>query len=381
MTAEPSTNSDVARSGPRRILIVLMGSIGDVVRALPLLGRIRRGYPHAHIAWAVEPKSEPILRGHRWLDEIIVYDRTWAVSGFISFLREVRSGGAHGGGFDLVLDLQRHLKSGVVARASGAPDRIGFSGANSKEFNHLFSTRQIQPQPPMRSKLMQYQVFADALGLAPAAIEFGLELRDDEAQRARALIAPAPAPRLGVILGSSWPSRLYFPEATAAVIRELAHSSNGDPTLFPILIGGPDETELAAQVMRNLDMTPVLNLAGRTSLRDLVGVFAECAVAFGPDSGPMHIAAAVGCPVVSLWGSTAPARSAPWGFTDFVISGEIPCHPCYLRSCPIGRECMRRITPEAIVTTIRRALHPSAPASRSMDGLQQAQVDHNEGRE
>jgi len=108
--------------------------------------------------------------------------------------------------------------------------------------------------------------------------------------------------------------------------------------------------------MRHLGDVPALNLAGRTSLRDLIAIFPECAVAFGPDSGPMHIAAAVGCPVVSLWGATAAERSAPWGFAELAISGEIPCHPCYLRQCPIGRECMRRISPEEVSLTVRRAL-------------------------
>jgi heptosyltransferase-2 len=87
----------------------------------------------------------------------------------------------------------------------------------------------------------------------------------------------------------------------------------------------------------------------------LIAILAECTVACGPDSGPMHISAAVGCPIVSLWGSTAPERSAPWGFADFAIRGEIPCHPCYLRRCPIGGECMRRIAPQTVVQMVRRA--------------------------
>lgn len=99
---------------PRRVLVVLLGAIGDVVRALPLLGRIRNAWPEAHIAWAVEPKSKAVLEHHRWLDEIIVYDRAHAPWTFPSFLRRVRKG--H---FDLVVDLQRHLKSGFTSRISG----------------------------------------------------------------------------------------------------------------------------------------------------------------------------------------------------------------------------------------------------------------------
>jgi ADP-heptose:LPS heptosyltransferase len=356
MTAE--TFSAVA-ARPKRVLILLLGAIGDVVRALPLLGRVRRTWPDAHIAWAVEPKSEPVVRAHPWLNEIIVYDRAHAPLSFAPFLRRIRAGR-----FDLVIDLQRHLKSGIISVVSGARERIGFDRANTKEFNHLFSTRRIGPQPNMRLKLTQYQEFGDALGLAPSPIEFGLELPPEEDARARKIIAGAPRPSLAVILGSSWPSRIYFPELIAAAIRELATAKAGVEPLFPILLGGPDETELAAEVMRELGGIAAMNLAGRTSLRDLIGIFAECAAAFGPDSGPMHIAAAVGCPIVSLWGSTAPERSAPWGFADLALRGEIPCHPCYLRECPIGRECMRRISPLAVADAVRRAIAERHPERR-----------------
>jgi ADP-heptose:LPS heptosyltransferase len=335
---------------PRRVLIVLLGAIGDVVRALPLLGRIRNAWPGAHIAWAVEPKSSGLLEHHRWLDEVIVYDRTRAWT-FISFLHRIRNG--H---FDLAIDLQRHLKSGVTSRVSGANDRFGFAQPNTKEFNYLFSNHRIAPQPNMRLKLLQYQAFGDALGIAPSPIEFGLAATDEERDRASAMLGDAPRPILAVILGSSWPSRIYFPESTAAAIRMAASPGDGRPALFPVLLGGPGETNLAAEVMRHLDGVAALNLAGRTSLRDLIAIFPQCAVAFGPDSGPMHIAAAMGCPVVSLWGATAAERSAPWGFAELAISGAIPCHPCYLRQCPVGRECMRRISPEEVAAGLSRAL-------------------------
>jgi ADP-heptose:LPS heptosyltransferase len=136
--------SNSAAPAPRRVLIVLLGAIGDVVRALPMLSRIRRAWPDAHIAWTVEPKSRAILDGHPWLDEIILYDRgaPWT---FPLFLARVRAGR-----FDLAIDLQRHLKSGIISAASGAAVRYGFAHANAKELNHLFSNRRIEPQPNMR---------------------------------------------------------------------------------------------------------------------------------------------------------------------------------------------------------------------------------------
>lgn len=342
-------------SPPRRVLIVLLGAIGDVVRALPLIGRIRRVWPGVHLAWAIEPKSKSVLDNHPWVDQTIVYDRSRAPLSFAPFLLAIRRGR-----FDLVLDLQRHIKSGMVARVSGAPLRFGFDRANVKEFNYLFSNNHIPPQPSMKLKLLQYQAFGDALGLPAAPIEFGLRPSEVERARVRALLEGLRRPLLGVILGSSWPSRIYAPEAIADVVRELASPDGRAPALFPILIGGNDDSALAAAVAANLRSTPLLNLAGKTGLRDLVAIFTECAAAFGPDSGPMHIAAAVGCPVVSLWGSTAPERSAPWGFADYALRGEIPCHPCYLRRCPIDRECMHRIAPVAVAAAVRRALtaHP-----------------------
>ena len=350
---------------PSRVLIVLLGAIGDVVRALPLLGRMRKAWPDAHLAWAVEPKSAPILEGHPWLDEVIIYDRRRAPWSFAPFLRQIRAGR-----FDLVLDLQRHLKSGIASFVSRAPDRIGFASDNTKEFNHLFSTRRIPSQPNMRLKLLQYQAFGDALGLPPSPVAFGLQASPSERERALEFLRDARRPLLGVILGSSWPSRIYFPASIARVISSLAHSSNGTVPLFPVLLGGPDETGIAAEVMRSLGELPALNLAGKTTLRDLIGIFPECAAAFGPDSGPMHIAAAVGCPIVSLWGSTAAERSAPWGFAEFAISSDIPCHPCYLRECPIGRECMWRIEPETVAATIRKAVGAHTSASIATGSLE-----------
>jgi ADP-heptose:LPS heptosyltransferase len=334
---------------PRCVLIILLGAIGDVVRALPLLGRMRAAWPEAHIAWAVEPKSAPILEGHPWLDEVILYDRRRAPRSFFEFLCRIRRGR-----FDLVLDLQRHLKSGIVSIISRAPQRLGFAAANTKEFNHWCTTRQVEPQPRMRSKLAQYQAFGDALGIPQVPIAFGLGLPPEERAQAVALLHDASYPRVAVILGSSWLSRIYFPEMTAAVIRNLAQDKQR-AAFHPVLIAGPGEAAIADQVLRELRGVPVTNLSGMTGLRDLIGIFRECAAAFGPDSGPMHIAAAVGCPIVSLWGSTAPERSAPWDNGEFVMRGEIPCHPCYLRECPIGRECMRRIEPVAVADMVRRA--------------------------
>jgi ADP-heptose:LPS heptosyltransferase len=136
-----------------------------------------------------------------------------------------------------------------------------------------------------------------------------------------------------------------------------------------VLLGGQGEQEFAREVTHQAGV-PVTNLAGQTGLRELIGIFQRARVAMGPDSGPMHVAAAVGVPVVSLWGATSPARSAPWGSEHLVLVGRAACGPCYIRRCPIGRLCMRRITPEMVLAKISQAValvSPSPPSSPAIE--------------
>lgn len=328
-----------------RILIVLLGAIGDVARGLPLAARVRAGYPHAHLAWAVEPRSAPLLENHPALDERLVFDRKGGARSFLAFLRRVRSGG-----FDLVLDLQRHAKSGLVSFASRAPVRLGFHRRNAKELNWLASTHTIAPVEPRGWKLDQYQRFADFLELPALTPRFDIRLRPEEEARVAALLATVPRPLAALFLGSTWESRLWFAASYAALADAL--EARG---LATVLVGGADVTALATATAEQCAHRP-LDLTNRTTLRETYGVLAHARVAIGPDSGPMHLAAAAGTPVVSLWGATAPARSAPFGSADLVLVGRVPCAPCYLRRCPIGRQCMRDITPARVVAQVERVL-------------------------
>ena len=331
---------------PQRILVILLGAIGDVTRALPLLVRLRRAYPQAHIAWAVEPAAAALLDYHPALDEILLYQRSRGSQTFLPFLRTVRN--HH---FDLVLDLQRHLKSGLVSLWSRAPVRLGFHRSNTKEGNWLFNTHTIEAVPDFSLKLAQYLKFADALGLPDDGVRFDLRLRPQEEQQVETLLAGTIRPFAAFFLGSLWPSRFWFPQATAEVARVLQQEYG----MGIVLVGGPSEVAFAQQVSEAMG-TAVTNLSGKTSLRDLIGVFSRARFALGPDSGPMHIAAATDIPVISLWGATSPLRSAPWGSKAFVIRGEAACSPCYVRRCPIGRACMRRITPGQVLEVVQKIL-------------------------
>src|SRR5512142_581030 len=128
------------RFEPKKILVVLHGSIGDVTRALPLANLLRAGFPKAHLAWSVEPPSLPLVERCAAVQEVIVFDRRRWWRYWVPFLRQVRAGR-----FDLVLDLQRHLKSGIISRFSCAPLRLGFNRLDCKEFNWIFNNRFIPP--------------------------------------------------------------------------------------------------------------------------------------------------------------------------------------------------------------------------------------------
>jgi lipopolysaccharide heptosyltransferase II len=316
-----------------RVLIVLPGAIGDVVRALPLLGRLRRAWPAAHLGWSVEPPSAPLLAGHPWLDAVHVFDRRAGVRGLARHLREVRAGR-----YEIALDLGRGVKSAGIARASGARRRLGFARADAREGSWLLATEHLPIQGTRAPKLVQCWRFGDMLGLPHDAVSFGLAPTDAEGERAAALLAAAARPIVAASLGSTCPSRRWWPDRTAHVLDALARSRGTDS----VLLGTPEDRAFAQAVTAAM-RTPVVDLTGRTSLRELLAVLARVRLLVGPDSGALHLAAAVGVPVVSLWGATSPTRSAPWGSEAWVVQGRTPCAPCFLKHCPIERACMRQV--------------------------------------
>ncbi|MFN8627247.1 MAG: glycosyltransferase family 9 protein [Candidatus Binatia bacterium] len=329
----------------QRILIVLLGAIGDVTLALPLLTRLRQGYPRARIVWAVEPAAAPLLQHHPALDAVVLFERARGVSASPDFLRRVRAERP-----DLTLDLQRHLKSGIVSRVSGAPVRVGFHRRNGREGNWLFNTHTLPPMPRFSPKLRQFLGFAEWLGLDDVPISFGLRLTETEERRVDELLRGMPPPFVVGVVGASWESKRWFVERTAAVADALAARGVG-----AVLVGGQADTAFADGVVARAH-TAVRDLTGKVTLRELIGIFRRARAAFGPDTGPMHIAAAAGTRVVSLWGATSAARSAPWCNENGVIAGSAPCSPCYVRRCPIGRLCMESIAVEAVVAKLVEAL-------------------------
>jgi lipopolysaccharide heptosyltransferase II len=325
-----------------RVLIVLPGALGDVIRALPLAGRLRRA--QATIGWIVEPLSAPILAPHPWIDRVHRFERARGVAGFVTVAREVRASG-----YDVALDLGRSAKSALLAFASGARRRVGFARADAREGAWLAATEHVAVQGVDRSKLEQFLAFAEPLGIRDGTVDFGLAPTSEESGAAAALLGDASAPLVAACVGSSCPSRHWWPERTAAVLDALG--AHGDA----VVLGAAADVAFGDAVVAHA-RRPVRNLAGRTSLRELLAILARARLAFGPDSGALHLAAALGVPVVSLWGATSALRSAPFGSESWVVSGVAPCSPCFLTSCPIGRVCMRTIEVDRVAALAARAL-------------------------
>jgi lipopolysaccharide heptosyltransferase II len=326
-----------------RVVIVLTGALGDVLRALPLAGRIRRGRPDATVGWVVEPLSAPLLEGHPWIDRVHRFERRRGLAGLLGVAAEVRRAR-----YDVALDLGRSAKSGLLTAASGAPRRIGFARADAREGGWLASTERLPAQGVERSKLEQFLAFGERLGVADGRVDFGLAV--DAAAGAR-LVGDVAAPLVAACVGSSCPSRRWWPERTAAVLDRL-HARHGTAG---VVLGAAADVAFGAAVVRAA-ASPVRDLTGRTSLPELAAVLARCRVAFGPDSGALHLAAALGRPVVSLWGATSALRSAPYGSERWVVEGRAACRPCFLTRCPIGRVCMREIGVDAVAAGAEEAL-------------------------
>jgi lipopolysaccharide heptosyltransferase II len=329
-----------------RILIVLPGALGDVVRALPLAGRLRRTHPTATIGWVVEPLSLPLLADHPWIDRVHRLERRPRLAGLARAMREVRHAG-----YDVSLDLGRGLKSALVARASGAARRIGFARADGREGSWLFATERVPAQGVTRPKLAQFLAFGEPLDARDGPIEFGLSPSPDEVARARELLAGETRPLVVACVGSSCASRLWWPPSTAAVLDAL-HARAGTAG---VVVGAAADGPFGDAVL-TAARSPVRNLAGKTTLRELLAVLTQARLAFGPDSGALHLAAAAGVPVVSLWGATSAERSAPFGSERFAIRGAAACSPCFLTRCPIDRVCMQAIDAERVVGTACEAL-------------------------
>ena len=344
-----TATSKIPPSAPS-ILIILMGSIGDVARGLCLVSHIKNNLPGSRVTWLVEPMCSEVVRLHSRIDKMIVFNRPRNVLGIRDLYKDLSR--EH---FDITLDLQRHLKSGFFSFLSGAKRRIAFNRRNSGEFNWIFNNEHI----PYASdeldlpKLHHYLKFTEYLGLPePTSLDFGFSYFDEKFNLPD-IVAKISKPFIAVVMGSSWESKDWFFEGYYRLVKYLLFSMK-----WPIvLLGDSSQVSPAIKLCQKVDSHGLLNLVGKTSILELVAVLKAAVAGVGPDSGPGHLAAAVGTPYVSLFGPTSPTRAAPYKCEHLVVQSSINCVACYKKKCPdLDRQCMRLISIEAVREKLSLAL-------------------------
>lgn len=308
------------------VVVIRLGAMGDILRTLPPVRLLRQGIPRARLLWAVEDGWTALLEGHRDLDGVIrVPRRTWRRLGrapihwpslwgsIRDFRRELR-----GMGSSLALDFHGNLRSGLICRWTGAPVRIGYTGHQQKEGNHWFTTHRVASGERRTPRMERNLDLVRALGLPDGPLPDGglplVEAGTDRANRLLRDLVPE-APAFAVVSPGASRAQAYKKppvELLAAACRLAARRG-----LKPLVVYGPGEEEDARRVVTD---TGESLLAPPTDLATLAALLRRARLFIGGDSGPMHMACAVGCPVLALYGPTDPRVNRPWGVTHRAVS-------------------------------------------------------------
>jgi len=330
------------------ILIILMGSLGDVARGLCLVAHLKTHLPQSRVTWLVEPKWSEVVRLNHQIERVIIFKRAWRVSAVWRLFKDLGQDR-----FDITLDLQRILKSGFFSLLSGAGRRIGFHRRNAKEFNWIFNNEHIAYFSDDLPKIRHYLKFTEYLGLPqPDKLEFGFSSLNLK-QRAPKLIAELDQPFIAVVLGTSWETKNWHFKGYLDLVRQILSDYN----LNIVLVGDQNQQALSARLIQTINSPELLDLVGQTTLPELIALLKAAAAGVGPDSGPGHLAAAVSTPFVTLFGPTSAARTAPYGCEKLVVTADEDCAPCYRKRCPDrNKECMQAIQADMVMEKVSLVL-------------------------
>jgi heptosyltransferase I len=294
----------------RRVCVVMMSAVGDAVHVLPVINALKRHSPDVHITWVLQPAPATLVRGHRSIDEILIFDRAMGFAAFTDIRQQLA-----GHRFDLVINLQVYFKAGVVTRFTRAPIKLGFDRARARDANWLFTTHRIPPHS-LQHVQDQYFEFLTALAVEHEPVEWDLGPWPHERPWQHEFFAPFDRPIAPIVVATSKPQKDWMPERWAEVVDSLWH----DFGLAPVLVGGRSPRELHAKqvIMQHAAHTPHSALG--SGLRNLVAILDGAALVLTPDTGPLHMAVALDRPVVSLMGYTNPKRTGPYRkYHDLIV--------------------------------------------------------------
>ncbi len=319
----------------KRIALVRLGSLGDIVHALPVACRLKTVFPRAYLAWVVEAQYRELLEGCKWVDEVIVLNtRNWRSRLFLkswveskAAIRQLRAAR-----FELVLELQGLLKSGLAAYLTGTKCRVGFSRKYCREpLSAFFTNEHVTLKEEEKHIIEKNLALVRHLGLETTPWSFGLPASAADVRYVDQFLAehaPGSGDKLvGINPGASWVTKRWSIERYA----QLADRLMGQPQHKVILIWGPGERDLVEAIAAGMRQTPVI--ACPTSITQLVELIRRCRLFIAGDTGPLHLAAALLVPCVALYGPSDPERNGPYGEGHAIVHHKLECSSCFKRQC------------------------------------------------
>lgn len=340
------------RNIPRKILIVKPSSLGDVIHSLPFLSALHECFPVAKIHWVIAKGLEGILEGNPLVSKLWIIDKDrWKkvgrIPGTISELGRL-AGNLKSEDYDIVIDLQGLMRSGLITKATGAPVRIGF--AEAREGSGLFYTHKVKGGRDIHA-VDRYLKVVRALGCDIDEVRFPMPLikEPEKVRQLRRAIGDYAV----IVSGARWETKKWPPGQFAALASMLGMKS--------VVVGSAADLAIS-KVIEEQSRGRALSMAGETGLGDLIWLIRGAKIVITNDSGPMHIAAACGVPVVAVFGPTNPGRTGPYGRNNVIVRSSVQCSPCYKRRCRDLR-CMKEITAEQVYREAIRVLLGS-PDSR-----------------
>jgi 3-deoxy-D-manno-octulosonic-acid transferase len=344
----------------KRFLVIRLSSIGDVLHCTPVVRELKQAFPTAHITWVVGRGAADLLKANPYIDEVYVWPRekwedhmrhgrfaeAWKLWQQLRLDLRARN-------FDIVLDVHGLFLSGMVALASGAKRRIGLS--NTRELNSLFMT-EIAPAAEHEQHIIQrYLSILQPFGIKPGSYNMTLELTKPDLDFADQFLDSAgikPQQQLvALIPATTWAAKNWPPEYFAELADALAQH------VRVMLCGGPADRYLAQQVLQKTS-APVIDAVGQTNLPQLAALLKKATVVVTGDTGPLHMAIAMGVPTVSIFGPTNPKRFGPLVQGHSVLEAELGCRTCHKMRCRFShQQCMKDVLPQQVIQAIRPYLH------------------------
>lgn len=292
-----------------RVCVVMMSAVGDTVHALPVVTALKRHAPRCRITWVLQPGPASLVRGHPAVDEIVPFEKARGWRAYLEARRRLREP------FDLVLALQVYFKAGLLTALLRSPLKLGFDRARARDLNWLVTTHRIPPHPPQHVQ-DQYFEFLAALGVPAEPVTWDLGPWPAEREAQRRFFAPLDRPVAILAIGTSDSEREWMADRWAELSDVLVERHG----LQPVLAGGgsPRERETERAIVARARHRPLSALGG--SLRDLVWLIDGSALVVALDSAPLHIAVALGRPVIGLCGAWNPKRTGPYRrFHDLLV--------------------------------------------------------------